>query len=81
VCARATFLGHPRTSRMSVTEHPSQKNMSERTLAHDLDHDRKEFEEVDPETPSVPSQADDYPDGGYKAWLVVFGTVCITFST
>ncbi|KIM86442.1 hypothetical protein PILCRDRAFT_326420 [Piloderma croceum F 1598] len=24
---------------------------------------------------------DEYPDGGLRAWLVVFGTVCDTFST
>ncbi|KAF7966769.1 hypothetical protein HWV62_37063 [Athelia sp. TMB] len=28
-----------------------------------------------------PTGVDDYPDGGLRAWIIVFGTMCATFST
>lgn len=36
-----------------------------------------------PYTPSEesPPEIDDYPDGGLRAWMVVCGTMCTTFST
>ncbi|KAF7344055.1 Monocarboxylate permease [Mycena venus] len=47
-----------------------------------IDKDFKETEEVLQVLPCLPAEAlDDYPDGGFRAWLVLFGAFCISFSS
>ncbi|KAF8192295.1 major facilitator superfamily domain-containing protein [Mycena galopus ATCC 62051] len=47
-----------------------------------IDKDSKEIKEVLQVLPCLPAEAlDDYPDGGFRAWLVLFGAFCISFSS
>ncbi|KAJ7924312.1 major facilitator superfamily domain-containing protein [Mycena leptocephala] len=47
-----------------------------------IDKDSKETKELLQVLPCLPAEAlDDYPDGGFRAWLVLFGAFCISFSS
>ncbi|KAG6911387.1 hypothetical protein DXG01_016484 [Tephrocybe rancida] len=55
-------------------------------LKHEHDHDHTldldaDKEKEDLEFAAAAHHASDFPDGGWRAWLVVFGAMCNTFST
>lgn len=41
--------------------------------------DEKAGAEVTPQQPRVPSNMMDFPEGGFRAWSVVFGTSAVLF--
>ncbi|KAI0263412.1 MFS general substrate transporter, partial [Gloeopeniophorella convolvens] len=80
-------------SRANSLERKSQQSQSfDRSTLHDSEPQARtshvEKEKGDTEASAIPPEvayqrhaADDYPDGGLQAWLVVLGAASVTFST
>ncbi|KAI0035057.1 MFS general substrate transporter [Vararia minispora EC-137] len=60
---------------------PSLENATSRKSQYECNVLEKEREDVPATVVSEVSDELDYPDGGFRAWLVIFGAACVTFST
>ena len=80
-----TLVSTPNTLETDLESSERVSTPGESTTIHTLEdrslEKKEEEEEIEPSPTTLTSDADDYPDGGFAAWLVVMGVSRLSISS